>query len=1259
MKYFRGLVLVCLLLLSCRAASAQTVKALGALESFGSSGTGRIDPPSSDPLLDSLSNQRGMAIDPVTGHMVLVDSHSGGGGSSTLMGSIFVIDGLNGTNLATLNTTGIGGGNYADSSVAIADDGAVYVCNQVNVSGTLPFIIYRWDSVTSVDPPTIAFSNNITPTQRYGATIDARGSGPNTQIIIGSMPNSTSGTNVVIFTTTDGLNFTSHVLACPDIAGANFQDGIAFGPGDTFWAKRIGAPLRWMSFNLVTNVATTIASYDTTSFAGIARIGPIAVDTASNLLAGIEINTSGTERVILFDISNTNQPPALLDIEDYTQLNGNTIAPPGFLDFHDGRLYAQVINNGLAAFEIESVTPTVPTIIVQPNPTNRVVIGQSLTLSVSAYPATSYQWKKGGFDVPNATNAVFTISPAQTNDSGTYHVEISNSAGSVDSANAEVQVVNLADLYHLNLLWAAVPGDSSKPYVSSNGGAGTPNERSLAYNSQSNQLYVVHRNGSGTAVGTYIIYVLNPTNGEVLYTLNTNGVAHDGRVASGNSYLALNAIGVADDGAIYISTLSPDSCSCNATSTNSQFRLYRWENSHSNTAPVQIFMGDPASQSSAFRWGDIMHVRGSGTNTQIILDNQNSTARYISIITPTDDTMTNWVNKYHFLANNAGGTIIGRSLEFGVDNTFYQKRKANPLVKSSFDPESFPGITTTEATYSFSTNVGGLGLNLIRNAAVGINFTNVTTAPDKLDLYDVSDLNSPLLIAQYSFPNNRVANNNFIGHALFAGDRVFALDGNNGIMAFELVPGPPAPPSFVSQPQNMRLIQGGSGTLSVTVDQTSYFQWQRNATNIPNATNASYTISNAQTNDGGSFRVIATNVFGASTSSVAVVTVTPPDDLYQLSLIWSNNTLAVGTSGSPFQRSIAYNSLSNQLYLIDRATGLNVKVLDPGTGATLYELNTSTITPAAVENILLVAMRVADDGAIYAGNVSLANSTTEIASFRLYRWENSDPNTIPALVYEGEPANTSTALRWGDTMAIRGSGMNTEIVIDQQRVAQSVAAILTPVGSTATFTNTPFTHSYGGLKIGRSLQFGETNTVWQKNHGDRLQLSRFDLGTGTSVVLTNYNNFPTTLGGLAVDLSRNIAIGVDFTGVANTSPDTLNLYEISDLTTPMLVAKYNFPTNKQANGNFISDVIISANRVFALDANNGLLAFNLAGPAQPAITVTKSGGNITLTWADSSYTLQGTPSLTTPVIWTNISTPGQTTVTESASAAAKFYRLIK
>jgi hypothetical protein len=72
--------------------------------------------------------------------------------------------------------------------------------------------------------------------------------------------------------------------------------------------------------------------------------------------------------------------------------------------------------------------------------------------------------------------------------------------------------------------------------------------------------------------------------------------------------------------------------------------------------------------------------------------------------------------------------------------------------------------------------------------AIGVDFVGATVGADAVALYDVSDPSSPMLIRRYPFSASFTANANFICQTLVAGNRVFSLDGNNGLMAFFIDP---------------------------------------------------------------------------------------------------------------------------------------------------------------------------------------------------------------------------------------------------------------------------------------------------------------------------------------------------------------------------------------------------------------------------------------------------------------------------------------
>lgn len=281
------------------------------------------------------ANARGLAYNPITDHVIIV-SRTGGL-------SVNAVDAATGAQVSTLNTTGIAGGFFALSMIGVGDDGAIYGANMITTSLTNNFKIYRWANEGAT--PTVAFdgiasgANN----QRYGDTLAVRGTGAGTQILASSR----FGSNAVLFTTTDGISFSPTSIN----TGTNLGGlGLAFGAGDTFWAKgNSGTALMQLDLN----TGALLNHYSTAAFTN--TFSPIGLDLANNLLGAVSISTP--DRFILYDISSSissSNPPVLLDIEPFTSdnLNNNAV---GSVDFGPGRVFALDTANGIVAFDIVPV----------------------------------------------------------------------------------------------------------------------------------------------------------------------------------------------------------------------------------------------------------------------------------------------------------------------------------------------------------------------------------------------------------------------------------------------------------------------------------------------------------------------------------------------------------------------------------------------------------------------------------------------------------------------------------------------------------------------------------------------------------------------------------------------------------------------------------------------------------------------------------------------------------------------------------------
>lgn len=107
------------------------------------------------------------------------------------------------------------------------------------------------------------------------------------------------------------------------------------------------------------------------------------------------------------------------------------------------------------------------------------------------------------------------------------------------------------------------------------------------------------------------------------------------------------------------------------------------------------------------------------------------------------------------------------------------------------------------------------------------------------------------------------------------------------------------PPTVTNQPPSATNIVGDTVTLSAGVDGTGpiQFLWLLNGSALNNATNATLTLTNVQLSDAGTYVLSATNVYGGTTSSNAVLLVVPSGPAVTAGL--SNQSASLQISGPP------------------------------------------------------------------------------------------------------------------------------------------------------------------------------------------------------------------------------------------------------------------------------------------------------------------------------------------------------------------------
>jgi hypothetical protein len=464
------------------------------------------------------------------------------------------------------------------------------------------------------------------------------------------------------------------------------------------------------------------------------------------------------------------------------------------------------------------------------------------------------------------------------------------------------------------------------------------------------------------------------------------------------------------------------------------------------------------------------------------------------------------------------------------------------------------------------------------------------------------------------------------------------------------------PPSITVQPANQTLLEGGGINLSVAASgaQPLFYQWYSNSVSIANATNASYSVRPATTNDGGLYHVVITNHLGSRTSTQAVVTVNPLVRSEAMTLLWS---VAPGArhflTTDNTQRGLAYNAEGNNVIVVSRSPSNAVYLLDAETGATLEGDPGQPLVLPLGPNVSggtfpINVAGASDDGKVYVSNLADGTAT----DFRIYRWDFA-PTDVPAeIAYSGKPTS-GIANRWGDTMDVRGSGNNIQIIVGAR--SSKWVTIFTTENGGMTFTAHPIEVSEApNGAFGLGVAFGQGNTFWGKGDSSTaLRLVQFDLATSNATVLRVYGSSTYYLGATAIGVEPSLGV---LGAVSIENPDNLRLYNINNLDSgPFLVDQELFPTDSD-NINGTGAVDFGDGRIYALDSNNGILALTLGNIPQPPpnrITITRNPGSVTLTWQGTA-TLQAADVVTGP--YTDV--PGATSgYTENTTGAARFFRL--
>jgi hypothetical protein len=290
--------------------------------------------------------------------------------------------------------------------------------------------------------------------------------------------------------------------------------------------------------------------------------------------------------------------------------------------------------------------------------------------------------------------------------------------------------------------------------------------------------------------------------------------------------------------------------------------------------------------------------------------------------------------------------------------------------------------------------------------------------------------------------------------------------------------GRPALPAahFTGQPPgNTMAAAGGNVTLTALAEGASMiaYQWYFNGLALTNASRNWLSLTNVQSDDEGTYQLVASNVFGMDTSAVAHVTVAvgpsflehPSDEIVMLGESLRLTTTVTGTP--PFGFTWLHHGPMASVILADHAThsptdGLQVScvLMSDAGGYQVYVTNLASVGGVDSSVASVAVVQPLGERMVLAGsNITLTANVASLGGV-FYQWQFNDANL---------PGATSSNLALTNVRSEQG-GVYRLLVSTSNSFAGLVKPVSCPLAVQTTATAPEVVQQPASLRIGRGAR---------------------------------------------------------------------------------------------------------------------------------------------------------------------------------------------